>query len=229
MKVTFLGHSCFIIEVYNKKIIIDPFIKANPNYDNFLWEKAQNVDYILITHGHSDHLGDAIELAKISGAIVISNYEICNWLSSQNISCLDLNMGNTLLESKIKITMLPAIHSSSIELENGENLYGGLACGFLIEYNDFSLYHAGDTCLFSDMKLINDLYHPNIGLLPIGGRFTMSISDVVYACEKYFLFDEIIPMHYDTFPPIEVDTTELKDNISTSKVRILDIGEDVVY
>lgn len=93
--------------------------------------------------------------------------------------------------------MLPAIHSSSIELDDGGNLYAGLACGYLIKHNNQPVYHAGDTCLFSDMKLINELYHPNIGLLPIGGRFTMSIPDAIYACKNFFAFNTVIPMHYE--------------------------------
>ena len=229
MKLMYLGHSCFTIECAGKKIIIDPFIKSNPKFTEAIWRQARQLDYILLTHGHSDHIGDTIELARDSGAIVISNYEICNWLSAQGISCVDLNMGSTVIEGSIEITMLPAIHSSSIELDNGENFYAGLACGYLIKHDSKSVYHAGDTCLFSDMKLINDLYHPNIGLLPIGGRFTMSVSDAVYACKNFFTFDVVIPMHYDTFPPINADPEILKNALSESSVKILSMGETVNF
>ena len=229
MKITYLGHSCFTFECAGKKLIIDPFIKSNPNFVEIAWEKAQKADYILLTHGHSDHIGDAIELAKSSNATVISNYEICNWLSAQGISCFDLNMGCTTIETDIEIKMLPAIHSSSIELDDGGNLYAGLACGFLIKHNNKSVYHAGDTCLFSDMKLINELYHPNIGLLPIGGRFTMSISDAVFACKNFFTFDTVIPMHYDTFAPINANPNILKESLLETDVKILSIGKEIDF
>lgn len=227
MNITYLGHSCFVVEIKNKRIIIDPFIRSNPHYIEETWNKAQSPNYILLTHGHSDHIGDTIELAKASNAIVIANYEICNWLSSQGISCLDLNMGSTLIDSDIEIIMVPAIHSSCIELENGKNIYAGLACGYIIRYGRQTIYHAGDTCLFGDMKLINELYHPNIGLIPIGGRFTMTINDAIYACKYFFTFDTIIPMHYNTFPPIESNPLVLQKALTDTSVKILGMGEEI--
>lgn len=229
MKITYLGHSCFKIDVAKKAIVIDPFIRSNPHFIESTLEEVKKIDYILLTHGHSDHIGDSIELAKASGATIISNYEICNWLSAKGISCFDLNMGTVVLDCGIEITMLPAKHSSSIELENGNNLYAGLACGYLIKYDNQSIYHAGDTCLFGDMKLINDLYHPNIGLLPIGGRFTMTVKDAIYACENFFTFDTVIPMHYNTFPPIKADPNILKNSLKNTNIEILAIGENVEF
>lgn len=229
MKITYLGHSCFTIEVADKKILIDPFIKSNPQFTNDAWAQAQQSDFILITHGHSDHIGDAIELSKSKNATIISNYEICNWLLSQGVeNCIDLNMGSVTLDSGIEISMVPAVHSSSIELDNGENLYAGLACGFLIKYDTKCVYHAGDTYLFSDMKLINDIFKPQIGLMPIGGRFTMSINDVIYACSNFFNFDTIIPMHYDTFPPISANPKILQEALSQTSVKILNMCENIL-
>jgi L-ascorbate metabolism protein UlaG (beta-lactamase superfamily) len=220
-----------MLEIAGKKLIIDPFLKANPRFKEALWQQAQNPSHVLITHGHNDHLGDAIELAKTNDATIIANFEICNWLTSKGINnCFDMNMGGEVfIGDLLKIVMLPAMHSSSIEMEDGNNIYAGLACGYLIHYNNYSIYHAGDTSIFKDMQLINDLYRPNIGLLPIGGRFTMNIDNAIYICKNIFSFDTIIPMHYDTFPPISVDVNVLKKSLANTDVRILGIGEHTIF
>ena len=231
MKITYLGHACFAIEVAEKKILIDPFIKGSPHFTESMWQKAQNADYILVTHGHGDHLGDTVELAKSSGAAVIGMPEVCGWLSTQGVEkTLLLNMGGLVLAPGIEVKMVPAIHSSSIQTASGDTICGGIACGYLVKYQNNTIYHAGDTGIFGDMKLINDLHKPNIGLLPVGGIFTMDVAEAAYACANFFSFATVIPMHYNTFPVLpRVDPATLQDSFAGTAVKVLDIGEEVQF
>jgi len=232
MKITYLGHACFTIEVADKKLIIDPYIKASSQFVGSTWQKAQNPDYILVTHAHYDHLGDTVELAKSSGATVLAPPELCRWLAgTEGVEKIyPFSMGSFVTESGIEIKMVPALHGSSIPLANGNNTYGAISCGFLVKYQNNILYHAGDTGLFGDMKLIHELHKPNIGLLPIGGRFTMDIPEAVYACKNFFSFDTVIPMHYNSLPLLaKIDPKVFQDALPGTAVKILDLGEEVQF
>lgn len=208
MKITWLGHSAFLIHCNEKKILIDPFIHGNNPFLLQHKKEVENPDYILVTHGHGDHMGDTLRLFHPECTKVISNFEICSWLKSKGISnCIDMNIGGTHVEDNISFSMVQAIHSSSID-DEGQIIYGGLAAGFVINDGSKSVYHFGDTDIFSDMSLIQKIYSPEIGLIPIGGRYTMSPKSAAIACNDYFSFETIIPMHYGTFPAIDTGTMD---------------------
>ncbi|MBI5020264.1 MAG: metal-dependent hydrolase [Ignavibacteriales bacterium] len=199
LKITWLGHAAFLIETLKgKRILIDPWLenpKAPPNTIGI-----QNIDLILITHGHSDHIGNAVAIAKKTNAKVIAIFELYLHLANQGLSnAQGMNKGGTLVHDDIKITMVDAKHSSGVDYE-AKVITGGEAAGFVVELeNGFKVYHAGDTSVFGDMKIIGDIYKPDLVLLPIGGLYTMGPEEAAYACRllkpKY-----IIGMHYATFP-----------------------------
>jgi len=215
MKIKWLGHSCFFLEG-SKKIIIDPFM---PNGDF-----GCVPDIVAVTHGHSDHFGEAMKFEK---PVVCPN-EIAKYLASKCFDTEPLNIGGTIERKGVSFTMVPALHSSLLEVD-GKELYGGPAAGFVIGMDGLTVYHAGDTGLFSDMKLIRDLYHPDIAMLPIGGRFTMGPSEAMMAA-GFIGAPLVIPMHYNTFPPIEQDAGVFKrsiEEVTPMKVIVMEPGEEI--
>ncbi len=212
MKIVWLGHAAFIIYCGEKKILIDPYISGS--FPKDYEQEIQSPDYILVTHGHGDHLGDTLRLYDRSRTKVVSNVEICNWLRTKDVTnCAGLNIGGSFTENDIQFSMVQAIHSSSIT-EGDKSIYGGLAAGFIIRYNGRSVYHFGDTDIFSDMGLIQQLYSPDIGLIPVGGTYTMSPRTAAIACNRFFNFRMIIPMHYSTFPAIDVDINDFANSVN---------------
>ena len=206
MEIRWLGHSAFeIVSNENVRILIDPFISNNPACHVAVEEL--NPDLICITHGHSDHFGDAMEIANESGASVIAIHEIALFLSKQGINNVGMNIGGSVMFKDVKITMLEARHSSDIDFVE-ESVPGGLPASFLITLEDGTkIYHAGDTGLFSDMKnIIGEIYKPDICLVPIGDKFTMGPFEAALA-SMWYNPKVVIPMHYGTFPPIEQDPT----------------------
>jgi L-ascorbate metabolism protein UlaG (beta-lactamase superfamily) len=222
LKATFIGHSCFLLDNGTQTILIDPFITGNPVAR--AGDKEKSADFILISHGHGDHLGDSIELAKASGATVISNFEICTYLGTQGITQthpLHVGGGNTFSFGSVKLTI--AHHGSTL----GKTAqYGGPAVGFIIRTDGKVIFHAGDTGLFLDMKLIGELDKIDLALLPIGGNFTMDVVDAVKAVE-FLQPKNAIPMHYDTFDLIKSNPREFVDKIAPlgTKGIILKPGE----
>ncbi|AFK23129.1 metal-dependent hydrolase [Pyrococcus sp. ST04] len=220
VKVKFLGHAAFYIEG-SKKILIDPFLSGNPQAaakpDDF-----RDVDLILVTHAHGDHLGDAGEIARLSGAKIVAMYDIANYISEKyrGVETIGMNYGPTEVDG-VKIIQVPAWHSSS----DGKYSIGN-ACGYIVELDGVKIYHAGDTFVFKDMELFAELYGPiDVALLPIGGHFTMGPREAAKAVEllrpKY-----VVPMHYNTWPPISADPEEFKKLVGEkAKVVILKPGE----
>lgn len=199
-QITWLGHAAFLIRTPGgRHVVIDPWLAGNPKCPAAYhqWDRA---DVILITHGHFDHLGDAVDLAQRTNATVISNFEIVSYLESQGIkNGMGMNKGGTVNVHDVAFTMVHAVHSSGISTALGI-VYGGEAGGFVIRLeNGLTIYHAGDTNVFSDMTLIRELYKPEIALLPIGGHFTMSPKEAAYAV-SLLKPEVVIPMHYGTFP-----------------------------
>lgn len=206
MKITWLGHSAFeIISEKGLKIIIDPFISNNPAC-NIPVEEIE-ADLILITHGHADHFGDAMEIANRTGTRLVGNHEVSLFLSQQGFESVGMNIGGSISIQDIKITMLDAKHSSDIDFME-EIIPCGSAASFLITLEEGTkIFHAGDTGLFGDMeKVIGDIYKPDIALLPIGDKFTMGPFEAAIAT-KWISPKMVFPMHYNTFPVIEQNTS----------------------
>ena len=206
MKLTYLGHSAFIINTDKHNIIIDPFVKDNPLCKLELSELPK-IHYILVTHGHSDHLGDTVEIAKRHNSKVICNFEIAQYLVKYNIDYHAMHIGGRVALDFGKVKMTPAIHGSSIT-ESTHIIYAGVACGYLIDIDGVKLYHAGDTALTYDMKLL-EREAIDYAMLPIGGNFTMDLEDSLHALEL-IRPKKAIPMHYNTFNLIKEDPNKFK-------------------
>src|ERR1700751_1935248 len=185
IKLTWLGHSTFRIQTKRgTTIYIDPWVMGNPKCP----ESEKNVkkaDVLICTHGHFDHIGDAVEIGKKHNSKVVGIFELCAWMQKKGIQqILPMNKGGTQQVEDIRVTMGNAVHSCGIQDDDGSIVYGGEACGYVIEFeNGVKLYHAGDTAPFSDMAIIQKLYSPEIAMLPIGDHFTMGPKEAAYACD----------------------------------------------
>ncbi len=220
-KLTFLSHAAFLLETNGIRILIDPFLTGNPLAT--LNPEEAKCDYILLTHGHGDHVGDTVAIAKKNNAMVISNYEIASWAGSQGLTSHPMHIGGAhqFPFGRIKLTI--AHHGSGYE-SNGQMIYMGNPTGALITLEGKTIYHAGDTGLFYDMKLIGEMNSIDVALLPIGDNFTMGIDDAVKAVE--FLNPKLsIPIHYKTFDVIDVDPEEFVKKVEGigKKAQILEI------
>ncbi len=190
-------------------MLIDPFFRGNPGAK--LLPQDVEPDFILVTHGHYDHLGDTIEIAQRTGCRVIVVHELANYLKSQNVMAEGMNIGGKMKINGMSVVMTDANHSSSIS-HSGSKLYGGRAAGFILQVNGCSIYHAGDTGLFGDMRLIGDIYKPDVALLPIGGRYTMDPEDAARAV-NLIRPGIVIPMHYNTFDVISQNPVDFMHNV----------------
>jgi L-ascorbate metabolism protein UlaG (beta-lactamase superfamily) len=223
LKVTWLGHAAFLLQSPSgKTVLIDPWLD-NPKAPSSVKDISE-VDLILVTHGHSDHVGNTIEIARRTNAKVVSVFELYLFLQSQGVTTAQgMNKGGTLDFDGIKVTMVDAQHSSDIDLDD-KVVPGGEAAGFVVEFeNSFTVYHAGDTAVFGDMQLIRRLYKPTAVLLPIGGCYTMGARQAAVACEfldpKY-----IIGMHYGTFSILKGTPDELKKNLPVKlRKRVIEL------
>lgn len=206
MKITWLGHSAFRVETDKATILIDPFINGNPGAKGIDFDAVtKGVTHIALTHGHGDHVGDTVAIANASGATVIANADLSAWLGSQGVENIDMgNTGGTITHDGFSITFVNALHSSAMLTENGVSQALGNPNGLVFHFeNAPTLYHMGDTDIFSDMALINELHQPEIGIVPIGDRFTMGGAVAALACQRFFNFKTVLPCHYGSFPIID--------------------------
>jgi L-ascorbate metabolism protein UlaG (beta-lactamase superfamily) len=220
---TWLGHATFLFQSPGaKRIVLDPWITGNPASPELARNLGQ-LDLILVTHGHRDHTNDAVALARSSGAQVVAPFELSEWLQAKGLKTVTgMNPGGTLKLLGMSITMVPAIHSSSID-EDGATIYLGPATGYVIKFeNGLTVYFAGDTCVFGDMRLIAELYRPTIAFLPIGDLYTMGPEQAAKACELLAI-KQAVPMHYGTFPELTGTPEAFRVLVEPHGVQVLEL------
>jgi L-ascorbate metabolism protein UlaG (beta-lactamase superfamily) len=229
MKLTWYGQSAFRVEVKGATILIDPFLTGNPLW-NKGWEgPAEGVTHLLLTHGHGDHVGDTLDILKKTGAMLVANPEICDYFAGNGADQAKMNQGNTggtVDCGGFTTTFVQALHSSSY----ADNVYMGNPLGLVLHFpGDKTLYHMGDTDIFSDMALINELHEPKIGLVPVGDRFTMGGAVAALACRRFFKFETAIPCHYKTFGLLDQTPDKFVSGMEGSGVKVLvpEIGKAV--
>ena len=233
MEIKFHGHSCFELSEGDVTVLTDPFLKPN-NPSAVVTAEEVEPTHIAITHGHADHVADAVAVAKRTGAHCVAMVELAEWLGGQGVEAVsDPNLGGTVRFDWGWIKLVPAWHTNTLpghpealfSAEHGTPI--GIPSGLLINIGGKTVYQTGDTCLFGDMKLIAERNPVDIALMPIGGHYTMDRHDAVVAAE-FIGAETVIPMHYDTFPPIETDAAAFKADVeaqTSSQVVLLKPGE----
>ena len=227
IKLTWLGHATFRVETPGGKIIlIDPWVMGNPMCPE-KEKSVKKVDVMLCTHGHFDHIGDAVEICKKHHPKVVGIPELCGWLEKKGVKrTAEMNKGGTQTVDDIKVTMVHADHSCGIK-DGDELVYGGEACGYVVEFaNGVKIYHAGDTNVFGDMQIIRELYAPDIAMIPIGDHYTMGPREAAYAC-KLLKPKMVIPMHFGTFPVLTGRPSQLQKLAPDVEVREMKPGETI--
>ena len=201
-RITWLGHSTVLVETSaGTKLLIDPFIANNPKYPKD-FALPSKIDYVLLTHGHGDHISDAVPVASWHDSTVVAIYELAAYIAGKGVArTIGMNLGGTVQLDDVAVTMVEAKHSAGAEDEQGTH-YVGVAAGYVLTIADGPvLYHAGDTAVFSDMKLIRELYKPEVAMLPIGGHFTMGPKEAALAT-RFLEPKLVLPLHFGTFPPL---------------------------
>lgn len=219
MKFNYYGHSTFSVEVAGRTLLFDPFVTSNPLAKNIRADDLK-ADFILISHAHADHTGDAISIGKRTGAKCVSNFEICNWLNAGGVTNTQpLNHGGGVSLEFGRVKYVNAIHSSSFS----DGTYGGNPGGFVVETAEGSFYYSGDTALTADMKLIGESFKLSFAVLCLGDVFTMGFEDAVKAARMVGV-KKVIGVHFDTFPPIKIDHRKAKEAFAGAGLELLLLG-----
>ncbi|WP_298881198.1 metal-dependent hydrolase [uncultured Polaribacter sp.] len=223
MKIQYLGHSCFLIDINGTSILVDPFITGN-SLASHIDISTLKVDFILVTHAHQDHVLDVEVIAERTKAVVVSNYEIAMYYGAKDLNVFALNHGGTFVSENFSAKYVNAIHTSSF----ADGTYGGEPGGFVISSKEKNVYIAGDTAVTMDMKLIPMSVKLDVVILPIGDTFTMGVDDAIIA-SNLVECNKVIGCHYNTFPPIEIDVNEAKAkfNSKNKELVLLEIGENL--
>ena len=221
MRITWFGHSAFKLEFGGKGLLFDPFITGS-GYPGGIEDAARGVTHILLTHGHSDHVGDTVEIAKRTGATLISSFEIVSWLQEQGVEKIEpMNTGGSIRLDGFTASLTQAFHSSG-ELVNGVWAQLGHPNGIIVKAEgEPTVYHLGDTGLFGDMKLINEIYKPKIVFVPIGDRFTMGARTAAYAVNNLFDFDVVVPCHYATFGLLDQSADDFRSQVTRASTKVV--------
>jgi L-ascorbate metabolism protein UlaG (beta-lactamase superfamily) len=221
LAITWLGHATFVITTPGgKRIVTDPWLEGNPMCPPDK-KRIEQADVILLSHGHFDHTGDIVNVARATGATTLAVFELSQWLERKGLqNVTGMGIGGTVKIAGLEISMVPAVHTSST-VENDTTVYLGLAAGFVVKMEDErSFYFAGDTALFGDMRLIAELYSPEIAFLPIGDHFTMGPSAAAIAA-RLLAVRQVVPMHYGTFPVLTGTPAELKRLVDAHGIDVL--------
>ena len=215
MKITWLGHSGFRIEIEGAVLLIDPWLSGNPMFPADRRDEAvRGATHVLLTHGHGDHAGDAVAICRETDAKLVGIYELVSWWTGrEGVEGIGFNKGGTVDLAGAKVTMVNACHSSSVSGQGGQPVYSGGEAGFMIAGEGHVIYVSGDTDIMADMAWMGELHRPDIGILCAGGFYTMDMTRAAYAARKFFDFRTVIPCHYRTFPALEQSAEKLKDGL----------------
>ncbi|MCB1351459.1 MAG: metal-dependent hydrolase [Rhodobacteraceae bacterium] len=226
MKITWLGHSGFRIEIAGEVLLVDPWLKDNPSFDESRREEAiAGATRILLSHGHFDHANDVIEIAKALGVPVVGIFDLMSfWAEKHGIETVGFNKGGTVTLGEVSVTMVHATHSSSYGGSEGP-VYAGSEAGYMIAGEGKTIYFSGDTDVMADMGLFEELHHPEIGILCAGGHFTMDMKRAAFAAKKFFNFKTVIPCHYKTFPLLAQSADDLKAGLPGVDVKTPEVME----
>lgn len=223
LQITWLGHATFKFESEGNTFLLDPWVDNNPACPDEL-KTFDSLDYMLITHGHWDHMEDAIPIAKKHNPTVVAMIEVAKYLESKGVkNTIGMNKGGTVTVGDVKVTMVTANHSSSCIDDDGTIVYLGEAAGLVLQFaNGYKVYHAGDTNVFGDMKIIGEIYQPDLALLPIGDHFTMGPREAAYAT-KLLNVPAVLPMHYSTFPLLTGTLEEFCELTANQDIEIVEL------
>ena len=225
MKIAWYGHSCFRVETGSSAILIDPYLKGNPTFEQsgIAWDDAtKDVTHVALTHGHSDHVGDAAEICQKRGATLFANFELAMYVKGKGAERIEpMNTGGAVAAADFELTLVNALHSSS------QDVYLGNPNGIVIRPKEGkTLYHMGDTDMFGGMALIAEFHKPHIGIVPIGDRFTMGAKAAAFTCKKFFAFEMILPCHYGTFPGmLDADADKFVAEMAGQNVVVPKVGQ----